>query len=57
MTPDYIQGIRDMLNDDTRLLALLDTGDWLAYVEELLDDVERLNAIISGLQGGEHGRD
>jgi hypothetical protein len=53
MTPDYIQGIRDMLNDDTRLLALLDTGDWLAYVEELLDEVERLNAIISRLQGRE----
>ena len=52
MTQDDIEEIRDMLSDDTRLLALLDTGDWMGYVEELLAEVERLNAIISKLQGG-----
>jgi hypothetical protein len=46
MTPDEIKNIIKMLNDDTQLWDL-DSGDWLAYVEELLAEVERLNAIIS----------
>ena len=50
MTPEEIKSIIEMLNDDTRLWDL-DAGDWLAYVEELLDEVARLNTIISGLQG------
>jgi hypothetical protein len=50
MTPEEIKSIIEMLDDDTRLWDL-DAGDWLAYVEELLAEVERLNTIISGLQG------
>jgi hypothetical protein len=46
MTPEEIKSIIEMLNDDTRLWDL-DAGDWLAYVEELLKEIDRLNAVVS----------
>jgi hypothetical protein len=47
MTKDEIRKIRKMINalpDDTRLWDL-DVGDLLGYVEELLDELERIHQV------------
>jgi hypothetical protein len=41
MTQDDIQRIKDLLNDEASKWRL-DVGGWMGYVEELVEEVERL---------------
>lgn len=41
MTREDIQEIKDLLNEETDNWRL-DAGDWIGYVEELVEEVERL---------------
>ena len=41
MTDDDIQEIKDLLSDESDKWRL-DIGDWMGYVEELLEEIERL---------------
>lgn len=45
MTQDDIQDIKDLLNDESEKWRL-DVGDWIGYVEELVEEVDRLQSII-----------
>jgi len=46
MTNDDIQKLKDLLNDEYNKWSL-DVGDWIAYVEELIDEVERLRKLVN----------
>lgn len=43
-----IEAIKTLLADDHRKWTL-DSGDWMGYVEELVDEIERLQADLRNL--------
>ena len=45
MTDDDIQEIKDLLSDESDKWRL-DIGDWMGYVEELLEEIERLRVHV-----------
>ena len=49
MTQDDIQEIKDLLNDESDKWRL-DAGDWIGYVEELIDEIDRQRSIIDELK-------
>lgn len=55
MTSDDIQEIKDLLNDESCKWRL-DAGDLIGYIEELLDEVERLTSNKSEIQCSSCGK-
>ena len=53
MTQDDIQAIKALLNDESDTWRL-DAGDWIGYVEELVDEVERLRAGLDTIRMHSH---
>lgn len=51
MTIDDINEIKDLLNDESDKWRL-DVGDWMGYVEELVEEVERLHAELERVNSG-----
>lgn len=46
MTQDDLQEIKDLIADESGKWRL-DVGDWIAYVEDLVDEVDRLNSQLN----------
>lgn len=52
MTKSDVEAFRNLLNNE-RDRWRLDSGDWMGYAEELLDEVERLRGTLEMIAGGE----
>lgn len=53
MTHDDIQNIKYLLNDESDKWRL-DAGDWIGFVEELVEEVERLRDELDTIRVHSH---